>query len=81
MKIILNVQSLEALKINASIPQDSLFSPALFLLHINNDLPQNILQSLVSIYVGGTTVYRYTSQSLDDQNLAAHLSSDLAQLA
>lgn len=52
----------------------------LFLLYMDY-LTKNVPWSLVNIYVDNATVYRHTSQNLEDQNLEAHLSSDLTQAA
>lgn len=43
-------------------------------------MPKNRLQSVVNIYEDDPTIYRCTSKNLDDQNLAADLFSDLAQV-
>lgn len=47
----------------------------LFLFYIN-DMPKIILRLLVNIYADDTAVYGCTSQSQDDQSLAADLLSD-----
>lgn len=48
MKVIINGCSSEEHEINAGISQGTLLSPTLFLLYINN-LPTNILRSLINI--------------------------------
>lgn len=55
MKDTVNGQSSEANENNVGLPQGSLF-PNLFLLYTNN-LPTNILRSLLNIYAGDSTVY------------------------
>lgn len=80
MKVV-NCQSSEVHEINVVIHQGSLLISTLFLLFINQK-SKNILWSLVNIYVDDRTVYRCTfSQNLDDQNLAANLTSDLDLVA
>lgn len=51
-------------------------SHILYLLYIN-DLPKNILRSVVNIYAVDITVYGCFAKYLDDKYLAADLSSDL----
>lgn len=62
--------------IKAGVLQGSLLGPTHFLLYINN-LPRIILRTFVDIYTDDTTVYRYTYKIVDDQCLAADLSSKL----
>lgn len=63
-------------EVNSAIPQCLLFGSTLSVLYIN-DLPKSILRSFVNIYADNT-IYGCTSKNLDDQRLAADLSSDLA---
>lgn len=62
MKVVVNGQSTEAHGINVDIPSKTLCGPTLFQLFIN-DLPRNILKSLVSIYAEDTSVYGHTSKN------------------
>lgn len=55
-------------------PIGSFLSPIMFLLYINN-VPKNILSSLVNIYAAGSTVYACTSKNLGGQCLAGDISS------
>lgn len=58
-----------------SLVSDLLFR-RIYIIYIN-DLCKNILQPLVNIYTDETTVYRWNSENLGDQFLAAELSPDL----
>lgn len=62
--------------ISAGISQCSTLS----LLHIN-DLPKNIVRSLVSFSADDWSVYRCSARNLEYQNVAAHQSSYPAQVA
>lgn len=56
-----NSQSFEANDINTGISQRSLLDPTIFLFYIN-DLPMNILRSLVNTCAGESTTYGYTAK-------------------
>lgn len=68
MKVIVNVRPIEAFEINAGVPQSALFGNSHFLLYIN-ELPKNILRSLVNIEADDNTVYDCTTKNLDEKSL------------
>lgn len=77
MKGIVNTQSSEVYKINAGIHKGSCLGSTLLGLNINN-LPRNILRSLVNNYTDDTTVYECTFKNQDNQSLESNLPSNLA---
>lgn len=62
---------------NANVSQDFLLSPTFFLLFIN-DLPRNILISLVIIYADDIKYYKDISKNKNNRRLVADLYSDLS---
>lgn len=67
--------------VNAGVPKCSLLGTTLFQLYINDDMPKDILRSLVNIHKNDTTMYRCTYKNLHDNSLAADLSYDLVSRA
>ena len=76
LKVVVNGQSSDAHPINAGVPQGSLLGPTLFLLFIN-DLPNDIIRSLIDIFADDTTLYGHTSCHVTDEILADSLNTDL----
>lgn len=75
LKVVVNGQAPESYELKAVVPQGSTLGLTQFLFDIN-DLPRNIVRSLVDIYADDTTLYGCISRNQDKKSLVADLSSD-----
>ena len=76
--MVLDGKSSQEYPVNAGVPQDSILSPTLFLLDIN-DLPDDVICD-IAIYADDTTFYSKCDQASDlsqQLELASELESDL----
>lgn len=76
MEVVINGQKSEVHAINAGVPQGSVLGPTLFLIFIN-DLPDNVLRSIINIFADDTTDYSVTSKHRTHEDLAEDLNADL----
>ena len=78
LRVVLDGKSSQEYPVNAGVPQGSILSPTLFLLHIN-DLPDDILCD-IAIYADDTTLYSKCDQASDlwqQLKLSSELECDL----
>ena len=76
--MVLDGKSSQEYPINAGVPQDSILSPTLFVLYVN-DLPDDVVCN-IAIYADDTILYSKCDQASDlwqQLELASELESDL----
>ena len=80
MKVVLDGQSSDLFSLNSGVPQGSVLGPTLFLVYIN-DLPDQILHSLVDIFADDTTLYSVSSKDLNFRSITSNLNADLSSIS
>ena len=79
LQVVLDGKCSQEYPVNAGVPQGSSLGPTLFLLHIFNDLPDDVICDIV-IYADDTTLCSKGDQTSDlwqQLELASQLESDL----
>ena len=82
LRVVLDGKSSQKYPVNAGVPLDSILSPTLFMLYIN-DLPDDVICD-IAIYADDTTLYSKCDQASDlwqQLELASELESDLRDTA
>ena len=79
LQVVLDKKSSEAYLVNVRVRQGSILGPTLFLLYINNDLPDDFICD-IAIYTDDTTLYSECDQASvmwQQLELASELESNL----